>query len=157
MIHQGIGYSRDFPFDIPRIRLEPDLELANLAGIARFTRTPQGLFGQIKMHATIQGECSRCLTPCPQPLDIDFAELYAFSQRSVTQSELVLPEDGKIDLAPLVREYMLLEVPLTTLCKSDCKGLCPTCGVNRNEKECDHGAEDSDPRLSVLKSLLDKK
>lgn len=156
LIGQTVGYSRDFLFDIPKIHIQPDLDLGDLSGVARITRTAQGLLVQAKMHAASQSECVRCLTAFHLPLDIDFAELYAFSAQSVTESGLILPEDAHIDLAPLVREYMFLEVPISPLCKPDCKGLCPVCGENRNETSCDHDHESIDPRLSALKSLLDK-
>jgi uncharacterized protein len=156
IIHQTVGYSRDFPFDIPQIQLSPDLDLANLSGTARVTRTAQGLLVQVKMHAHIHAECVRCLTDFTQPLEIDFTELYAFSPDSITDSGLIVPENGKIDLAPLVREEMLLAIPISPLCRPDCKGLCPTCGENLNETPHDHEDELVDPRLDVLKSLLEK-
>lgn len=155
LIGQTVGYSRDFLFDTPKIHIQPDLDLGDLSGIARITRTAQGLLVQARMHAAFQSECVRCLTAFQLPLAIDFTELYAFSQQSVTDSGLILPEDAHIDLAPLVREYMFLEVPISPLCKPDCKGLCPVCGENRNEVSCDHDSQAIDSRLSALKSLLD--
>jgi uncharacterized protein len=156
IVHQGIGYSREFDFDIPELPLPPDQELRNVKGIARITRTPQGLLSQVKMHAILYTDCARCLTTFPQSLDIDFTELYAFAQKFATESGLILPEDGNIDLEPLVREYMLLEVPLNPLCKPDCKGLCPICGGNLNEQACNHDAEAIDSRLAALKTFLKK-
>lgn len=154
IVHQGIGYSREFDFDLPKLTLPPDQELRNVKGTARFTRTPQGLLSQGKMRAVLYTDCARCLTTFPQPLDIDFTELYAFALKFATESGLILPDDGNIDLEPLVREYMLLEVPLNPLCKPDCKGLCPICGGNLNEEVCDHDTEVFDPRLAALKTLL---
>ncbi len=105
------------------------------------------------MRAELQSECVRCLTSLQQPLEIDFTELYAFTLRSVTDSNLILPEDGYIELESLVREYMLLEVPISPLCSPHCKGLCPICGENLNVRVCNHGESEVDPRLAVLKSL----
>jgi uncharacterized protein len=156
LINQSVGSSRDFVFDIPRLRLDTDLDLTHLAGTAKFTRTAQGLLAQVKIRAILQTECVRCLTSSQQPLNVDFTELYAFSPNSITDAELLVPENAQIQLGPLVREYMLLEVPISPLCRPDCKGLCPICGENRNEVTCHHDEEPTDPRLSVLKSLLDK-
>lgn len=156
IVHQNIGYSREFVFDTPYIRLPPDVNLADLRGVARVTRTPQGLLVQARMRGTLVSECVRCLTEFPQPLEIDFTELYAFSVRSVTDSNLILPEDGHIDLAPLAREYMVLATPISSLCREDCQGLCPICGQNLNEATCNHEAEEVDPRLAGLRSLLTK-
>jgi uncharacterized protein len=156
IVSQTIGYSRDFPFDLPIVHLPPDLELKNLTGLARVSRTPQGLLVQAKLRAALPVECVRCLTDFVQPLEVDFTELYAFTPRSVTEANLILPEDGYIDLEPLVREYMLLEIPISPLCSPDCKGLCPVCGENLNEDSHDHGESEGDPRLAVLKSLKNK-
>ena len=157
IVHQTIGYSREFIFDSPRIHLPPDLDVSSLTGSARVSRTPQGLPVQVKMRATLCSQCVRCLVEFQQPLGIDFTELYAFTPRSVTDSDLILSEDGHIDLAPLVREYMLLEVPISPLCRPNCKGLCPICGQNLNEATCNHEDDEIDPRLEVLKALLNKK
>jgi uncharacterized protein len=153
--HQSVGFNRDFSIELEKIHLPPDLDLVNLGGTARVGRTPQGLLVQVKMRAKVLSQCVRCLADFQQSLMIDFTELYAFSQRSVTDSDLILPEDGHIDLTPLVREYMLLEVPISPQCSPSCKGLCPVCGENLNESNCNHGGEGGDPRLSMLKSLLD--
>jgi len=149
-----VGSSREFLFDFPSLHLHPDLDLSGLSGTARVTRTPQGLYLQFKMQALVQTECVRCLKELQQPLKIDFAELFAFTSRTVSESGLILPEDGYIDLAPLVREYMLLEIPINPLCTPDCKGLCAVCGENLNEFPHNHNDEVIDPRLSILKNLL---
>jgi uncharacterized protein len=126
-----------------------------LTGSARITRAAQGLLVQVKIQAFVQTECVRCLNDFSQPLEIDFTELYAFTSNSVTESGLIFPENGKIDLAPIVREEMLLAIPISPLCRPDCKGLCPVCGENLNEMICNHEDEAIDSRLSALRSLLD--
>lgn len=155
IIHENVGYVRDFPFEVPLVRIPPDLELKNLTGNVRVTRATQGLLVQTEMHAEIIAECVRCLTDFSQPLDIDFTELYAFNRNSVTESGLLVPENGKIDLEPFIRDEMLLAIPISPLCSSDCKGLCPICGQNLNEGSCHHEEETFDTRLSVLRTLLD--
>jgi uncharacterized protein len=157
LLNAPVGDSRIFPFDIPHIHIAPDLDLNELQGTARITRTAQGLLEQVNLHATLPAECVRCLKGFSQQLHTDFTELYAFSQNSVTESGLVMPEDAHIELTPLVREYFLLEIPISPTCTPDCKGLCPVCGVNLNENPHDHAPDDVDPRLSILKSLLDEK
>lgn len=156
LINQHVGYSRDFPIEVPYYHIPPDLDLIEISGSAKITRTAQGLLASVKLHASMPADCVRCLENFSQTLDIEFTELYAFSKKSGPEVEFVLPEDGRINLAPLVREYMLLDVPIKTLCKPDCKGLCPICGENQNERTCTHDDEAIDPRLSTLKSLIDE-
>ena len=156
IIHQSIGYYRDFPFESPIIHLKPDLDLQNLIGTVRVTRTAQGLLVQGKLRAVTPAECVRCLADFVQPLEIDFTELYAFSSNSVTESGLYVPENGLLDLAPLIRDEMYLAIPISPVCKSDCKGLCPICGENLNETTCHHEEEAFDLRLNNLKELFQK-
>jgi uncharacterized protein len=129
--------------------------LAGLVGSALVTRTSQGLLVEAGLHAQVSAKCVRCLADFSQSLEVDFTELYAFSADSVTDSGLRLPESGIIDIGPVVREEMLLAIPINSICSVDCKGLCPICGEDLNDTVCHHDAESIDPRLSVLKSLLD--
>ncbi len=143
IIGQSIGSSRDFHFEFSDIHLQPDLDLSHFVGVARIGRTPQGLLVQAKFEANQTSECVRCLTEFEQPLKIEFNELFAFSPRTASESGLILPESGNIDLEPLVREYMLLETPMRPLCRPDCKGLCPVCGEDLNQNICEHQANKS--------------
>jgi len=152
--HENVGYQRDINLDIPFVHLSPDLDLTEVVGTVRFTRTPQGLLSQIVLHAQVMIECVRCLDEYSQGLDIDITELYVFSTEAVTDTCLLLPEDGVIDLTSVVRDEMLLAVPIKPICRDDCKGLCPICGENRNEVECHHEEVTIDPRLAILKTML---
>ena len=156
LIGQTVGYSRDFFFESPRLILQPDLDLNDFSGSARITRTAQGLLVRSKLRASILSECVRCLTLFQLPLNTEYTELYAFNRQSVTESGLILPENSHLDLAPLTREYMLLEIPISPTCRPSCRGLCPYCGENMNEVACDHNADTLDPRLTILRSLFDQ-
>lgn len=144
LLNQSIGYYRDIHFEYPEIHLKPDLPLTNFSGVARVTRTPQGILVQGQFQGETPAECVRCLTDFQQPLHASFSELYAFNERSVTESELILPEDGTLNLEDLVREYLLIELPITPMCTPDCKGLCPICGQNLNEEMHEHDVEATD-------------
>jgi len=154
LIHQSVGTSRDFLFDLPFLSFEPDLKLKSLQCKARISRTPQGLLVQAELKAMVQTQCARCLTNTLQPLHTEFTELYAFSLRNSSESELILPEDGFIDLGPLVHEYLVLEVPINPLCRPDCHGICAMCGEPLGKQFHVHEVESGDPRMAVLKDLL---
>jgi uncharacterized protein len=153
LINSTIGTSRDFNFDFESIQLGEDLTVSNFKGLANFDRTPQGLLAQGDFQAATDLECVRCLEPFSQTLHWSFTDLYAFDKRSVTESNLLLPDDGQIDLEPLLREYALLEFPISPVCKPDCRGLCPVCGENLNRTDCGHRPE-SDSPFAALKDLL---
>ena len=153
LINASIGMSRDFIFDYEKMRLGDDLTVRLFSGTARFNRTQQGLLLRGDFSAETDLECVRCLEMFSQILKWSVTEVYAFDRRNMTESGLLVPEDGQIDLEPLLREYALLEFPISPVCKTDCKGLCPVCGENLNTTNCGHHLETDTP-FSVLKDLL---
>jgi uncharacterized protein len=154
IIHEEIGYNHDFPFAFYSITLGDDLELRNFEGIVNVGKTPQGLIMQADFSAEITLNCVRCLVDFEHELDWSFTEMYAFDKRSETESELLLPEDAHLDLAELLREYALLEIPISPLCQPDCKGLCQECGENLNQRDCGHEPAEPDSPFAKLKDLL---
>lgn len=139
LLHAPYGYSRDIHFDYPGLKLD-DLEVSGFSGLARVSRTPQGILVQAEFSGSAKADCVRCLAAFLQPLHTAFDELYAFDGRSTTESDLILPDDANIDLAPLARDYLLLEMPISPICRSDCKGLCPECGTDWNLETCEHAS-----------------
>lgn len=133
-----VGSNRDIHFEYPELHLPPDLDVTNFTGNFHISRTPQGLLFEGRFQAFIQVECVRCLETFDQLLEIDFNEVYAYKIHSFTDSNLYVPEDGNIDLSPVIREYLMLENPIKPLCKPDCLGLCVVCGENLNNSTCEH-------------------
>ena len=155
IIHEEVGYNHDFPFEFEKVVLSDELELRQLSGNVNVGKTPQGLIAQGAFSAETTVTCARCLTNFVQELDWEFTELYAFDNRSTTDSDLLLPEDAHLDVEELLREYALLEIPINPVCKPDCLGLCSECGQNLNEKDCGHRPEEPDSPFAKLKDLLE--
>jgi uncharacterized protein len=153
IIHEEIGFDREIPFDVEKVEIE-DLGLTNVTGSVHIGRTQQGLVVRGAFSGDTTLECVRCLNDFSYHLDWTFAELYAFDEESVTESELILPENAHIDLAPLLREYALLEVPINPLHDLECKGLCIECGQDLNVKDCGHDQHPEDSPFADLKKLL---
>jgi len=153
IIHEEVGYSHEIPFGPEPVDLE-DLELQDFEGSVTIGRTPQGLVVQGRFSADTMLECVRCLKEFIHPLTWEITELYAFNTKSVSESGLLLPEDAHIDLAPLLREYALLEVPINPLHSPGCKGLCSECGQDLNVKDCGHRQREDDSPFTKLKDLL---
>ena len=99
-----------------------------------------------------QGECRRCLTPVSGVVRAQFRELF---EASPTEGETYPLRHEYLDLEPLGRDAVLVELPLAPLCRDDCRGLCPTCGVDRNASDCDCASEERDPRWAALDVLRD--
>lgn len=111
--------------------------------------------GSIKTEGTY--ECTRCLTPVEHVAEVPFAETFGIvDRRSETEDIEILPCDGEtIDLTDLIRETLIINEPSQVLCQEDCKGLCAHCGVNLNIETCSCESFVVDPRLAVLRTLLE--
>jgi uncharacterized protein len=138
LLNQQVGVNRDIHFDYPEYFVRPDLDLANFTGLLRISRTNTGLLAQGEFSGGIQMQCVRCLVDYRQTLIINFDELFSFKGKPVSEYGLVVPDDAYIDFTPLVWEFFTLEVPISPLCKPECKGLCPECGEDLNSTTCAH-------------------
>lgn len=153
--HEEVGYSREFDFEFLHLKFDQDLEVENFSGTLTASRNSDGVLTLGNFQATTSAICGRCLEPAPQSLHIEFSEQFTLPSHADKDTELILPHNGKINFGPILREYLLLEVPINPLCRQDCQGLCPECGNNRNEESCDCKNDEINPQFSVLKSLLD--
>jgi uncharacterized protein len=153
IVHEEIGYTSEFTFDVAKAEIE-DFVLTNITGVVRVGRTQQGLVMQGNFSGDTTLECVRCLKDFSHHLVWEIAELYAFSHKSVGEAGLILPESAQIDLASLLREYALLEVPINPIHDPECKGLCIECGQDLNEKDCGHSQHNEDSPFAALKKLL---
>lgn len=116
--------------------------------------------GRIEFRASLI--CSRCLKEFPYPLDIDFEEEFVPSpevsesgEHELTGEDLDLGfySNDEIDIDDVIREQLLLAIPMKPVCRSDCAGICPKCGKDLNEGACDCRTEEVDPRLNALKEI----
>ena len=116
--------------------------------------------GHVETRAQV--ECDRCLKPVELPVNADFTLEYISDSDyessqvvELTEAELLVSVfDGSgIDVDEIVKEQILLAVPTRMLCREDCKGICPECGIDRNTGECTCTKEEIDPRWAALKDL----
>lgn len=139
-----------------------------------FTGTAEiwNLGDRLLLKAELQGEaslaCSRCLRRYTEPLSVAFDEEFVERQDAGGETaEEDNAESGRtvsfysgdeVDVTDVVRDHILLALPMKPLCSEDCEGLCPRCGKDLNEGPCGCGESDEsvDPRLAVLKDLLRK-
>lgn len=118
-----------------------------------------------RMAARLEIACSRCLEPFELAVDQPVDALYLpAAQRLGDEDEEIADEDlgvsyyeeDVINLAELVREQCYLALPMKPLCREDCRGLCPVCGVNRNRETCACVTNWVDPRFDALRRLKDQ-
>ena len=149
------GTSREVELNYPTIRVSEDMILEPLAGSFSATRTSEGIYLSGRLKSRIIQECVRCLEDAVVPLGLEIDELFYCPPDAAPAEVYVVGENGFIDLSPLVRELALLDTPIQPLCRLDCQGLCINCGQNLNEGDCGCEEDDIDPRMDVLKQLID--
>jgi uncharacterized protein len=118
---------------------------------------------RVKGHVTVpmETDCDRCLEPAVCPVEGDFELNYrpvadGYGEETAidpSEAEMGFYEGGGVELQDVLREYVLLSLPMQRLCRPDCKGMCPVCGKNRNLSECHCQPESADDRWSALKSI----
>jgi uncharacterized protein len=115
-----------------------------------------------RLQVTVNAACDRCLEPAAVPVDSDFDLFYRpepkFETHSETrieagEEELSFYQGDGVQLEEVLREFILLQVPMQHFCRPDCKGICPQCGQNRNETECACDNRKIDDRWAALRNL----
>jgi uncharacterized protein len=139
--------------------------IADLAGgPVNMLRTHQGVLVYATLDVRSTLSCSRCLSDFALPAVVDIEEEFLptidvnTGRKPNLQDEDVdgerIGEDHILDLSEVVRQSILTEVPMKPLCRSDCQGLCQSCGTDLNQGRCNCGVELNDPRWGALASLL---
>jgi uncharacterized protein len=114
------------------------------------------------LRVRMQSECDRCLEPAEFPIDSNFDLFYRPAKRAgyeeeveidEGESEIAFYEGGGVKLEDVLREYVLLSLPMQRICREDCHGICPVCGQNRNLVACGCEPKPADDRWSALKKL----
>jgi uncharacterized protein len=133
-----------------------------LTGPVRLLHTQGGVLVQGKLHAQATLSCSRCLAPVAVPLDVEVEEIFTptidiLSGRPVQSEEedqaLWIDDRHLLDLSEVLRQDVLLALPMHVLCSEECRGLCPVCGQNLNQGSCSCTPE-PDARWAALLDLL---
>jgi uncharacterized protein len=141
---------------------------------ARLSKVSGGVLVEGAMKVKVASSCKRCLTETRKTVPVEFTLNLIPRDQVAGEDDGAEDDRGKgerggsfdlddadeeifdgktIDLDPIVREQVLLALPMDVVCKDDCKGLCPMCGQNLNEKQCGCESKYVDPRLAVLKDI----
>lgn len=134
-------------------------------GRVQLLRTHQGLLVRGRVNAAVPLTCSRCLKDFVNPASLDLEEEFFPRVDVNTGSRMTLPADYEgtvidtnhvLDLAEVLRQYSIAAQPIKPLCRPECSGLCPECGVDLNCEECQCGGLPIDPRWDALAALLNQ-
>lgn len=158
-----VGTSLVNDIHVEDVQLDDDIKVIGpLEGHVRMRRTNQGLLVDGWVELTLELSCNRCLKEFEQPMHVNFEEQFYPTVDIVSGLPLapfdqdeIFPIDAhhQVDLTEAIRQNVLLALPMVTICREDCKGLCPQCGHDLNLGPCQCEPE-VDTRLNVLKTLL---
>ncbi|MBQ9859940.1 MAG: DUF177 domain-containing protein [Clostridia bacterium] len=147
------------------IDTELDFSQVEFQGAHPFVK-PIHVVGGIKVRAGVvqlsaravfdfDGQCDRCLAPYTRSYDVPVEHTLVTTLENEENDDYILLEQYCLNLFDTVQTDILLELPYKTLCREDCRGLCTLCGKNLNEGLCGCNHKSVDPRLAVLRQLLD--
>ena len=162
LMREGSGSERRYSIDENRLSGRANEELPVRGGV-RFLRTDRGVWVSADLDTVTECVCCRCLSTFRQPVQVMFEEEYLPypSDVGLTPDEAVygdsffIDESHGLDISEAVRQYTQLSSPMKPLCESDCAGICPDCGVNRNQTSCSCNTSQADPRWGPLLELVE--
>jgi uncharacterized protein len=151
---------------VPDVRLNAVLKSSGRAQLVSERHGKHEKLLDIRLHGnfstSVETICARCLEPVVTAVDRDFDLLYrpqgadaGKEEMSVTDAEAEISyyQGNGLELVDVLREQILLALPLKMICREDCKGLCPMCGRNWNQGSCECKVKAEDPRWSALKDI----
>lgn len=124
----------------------------------RMESVAEGVLVSGSVSAVAIGDCGRCLDPVTQDLTVSLMELYAYpgsaTEQTTDEDEVSRLTDDRVELEEVVRNAIVLALPLTPLCRPDCGGLCAGCGQKWDDLPADHEHELIDPRWAALRDKV---
>lgn len=132
------------PFQNP---VQVNGEVANDLGVIRLKGTVKAIYSTA---------CARCLKPLDILLTAEVDTIVTNASDAEEDDDLFVVTGDSIDLADIFLPALFLQVQMTYLCREDCAGLCPHCGIDRNTATCDCEKKQIDPRFAALRALLDQ-
>ncbi|MEH0840935.1 YceD family protein [Micromonospora sp. CPCC 205711] len=123
----------------------------------RMESVSEGVLVSGTVSGPVKGECGRCLREINDSMVVNVQELYAYenstTDETTDEDEVGRMQDDLIDLEPALRDAVVLTLPTNPLCREDCPGLCPECGVHWDDLPADHSHQQIDPRWAGLSQL----
>jgi uncharacterized protein len=151
-IHQVVPAPKDLGLELIGVAEGADLTLD-----LRLQSVTEGIYVSGTISGPLVGECGRCLRVIDDSISVDLGELFAYenstTDETTEEDEIGRVRDDLIDLEPAVRDAVVLALPQNPVCREDCPGMCPDCGVPWDELPADHGHEQLDSRWAELSKL----
>lgn len=118
----------------------------------RLESVHEGILATGTADAELVGECSRCLDPIQDGITVDLQELFLTASGGDGDEERLVVRET-VDLEPVLRDAVVTALPFQPVCRPDCQGLCPDCGIRLEDAPTDHVHDQVDPRWAALSAL----
>jgi uncharacterized protein len=139
--------------------MEADLDATSGSAALELTRTGENVLCTGTLEASVTLPCALCLGPTGVRVEVPLRLLFTPEDEELGDDDAVDEldvghHDGEtLDLAPTLREQLILGVPMTVRCREGCRGLCPVCGQDRNLSDCGHKAPEGESPFAALKHV----
>lgn len=148
-VRRAVRSAQDVGLDVIGVRAGDELTLD-----LRLESVVEGVLVSGTVSGPVVGECSRCLDPIQDTVEVEVVELFAYpdsaTSETTDQDEVSRLTGDTIDLEPLVRDGVVLALPVAPLCREDCAGLCVDCGQRWEDLPAEHQHATVDPRWAAL-------
>lgn len=166
----GAGIELEYDEECPEL-LDEVKCLGPMHVSVRVENTRESMRVSGTLAASVELVCTRCLEPFTYQVESHFDEdfyptggeqhsMWLEQQKEPGSHPLGLDDNfysgNLLDVSQVVRDSFLMAIPLKPICESGCLGICPVCGVNRNKQKCQCKVDDTDPRLEILKGLIEQ-
>ncbi len=149
------GASINFSDGIEIADFSPDVEVLRAKLNGKITCSGGVLVLEANLDAKIKTTCARCLKELELPVSVDFSEtlVQAGQEDGKDLDSVIIFEGTEVDVGELAENNLLLNISSKYLCSEDCRGLCPKCGKDLNEGDCNCDFDEIDPRWEKLKNF----
>ena len=164
LLMEPTGSTRRFQLDEPVSGGMEGLGAGRATGVVRLLRTHHGLLVNATIEVQVDAACARCLAEVARTSTLTLEEECYPTVDPSTGRRMDSPDESEgvvhidtrqmLDLSDVLRQYLLTGEPLKTLCRHDCRGLCPECGADLNLEKCNCSTRPADPRWGALADLL---
>jgi len=148
-VRMSVPAPADWALELVRVPVGAEVELD-----LRLEAVMDGVLVSGTVRGPVAAECGRCLEPVDSAFDAEVQELYAYDPAQVADDDGIQVLDGVLlDLQPVLRDTIVLGLPINPVCDEDCAGLCSACGERLADLDPDHDHETVDPRWASLTAL----
>ena len=152
----GSSLSFDYLLDLTQFDWDGEAVVREPVAVCGTVRNMAGaLMLQADLKAHLFLTCDRCAKPYSRDKKLHYETLLASELENEENDEIILLQDDQLDLDELMTDVFILGLDTKNLCKEDCQGLCPGCGVDLNTESC-RCKKEVDPRLAGLAKFFDK-